>query len=269
MFDYHMHSEFSADCSIPMENMVLASIKKGLSHICFTDHIDYDYPDKDFIFEFDMQKYDQKIIYLQNKYKNKIVINKGVEIGVQPHLSSRYHTLMEEERFDFIICSMHTADKKDMHFGDFFKNRTIEESYRLYYEELLYCVKEFKEFSVLGHLDLVKRYTLGQNPNHDFHDLIHAIFEEIIPSGKGIELNTSGKRSGLDTGMPSDDILKLYLDSGGEIITLGSDAHREDDLAYQFRESLELLKSIGFEYVSTFKNLQPRFHSIQQLLNKY
>lgn len=266
MFDFHMHSDFSADCSIPMEKMVVTSIEKGLKVICFTDHIDYDYPDKDFIFEFDLDQYAMKIAELQEKYQGQIKINKGVEIGVQPHLSSRYEKLMQEHSFDFIICSMHTTDKKDLHFGDLFRGRTIEEAYQLYYDELLYCIKDFKEFNVLGHLDLVKRYTIGQEPDNDFHDVISAIFKEIIPAGKGIELNTSGVRSGLPSGMPSQDILKLYLESGGEIITLGSDAHFEADLGFEFQKSLKLLKTIGFKYVSSFHKQKPTFHLIEHLI---
>lgn len=266
MFDFHMHSDFSADCSVSMEKMVIASIEKGLKGICFTEHIDYDYPSKDFIFEFNLDDYAKRIAELQEKYHGIIEINKGVEIGVQPHLSARYNALLKETSFDFVICSMHTTDKKDLHFGELFKNRTIESAYQLYYDELLDCIKNVNNFNVLGHLDLVKRYTIDRQPDHDFHDVITTIFKEIIPAGKGIELNTSGVRYGLAGGMPSDDILKLYLDCGGEIITLGADAHRETEVAFQFNDSLKLLKSIGFKYVSTFKNQEPKFHAIDQLL---
>lgn len=266
MYDFHMHSYFSADCTVPMDKMVLSAIKKGLKGICFTDHIDYDYPDKDFIFEFDLEQYALKLAEIQEKYKYQIQINKGIEIGIQPHLPARYEKLMEKHAFDFIICSMHTTDQKDLHSGDLFTNRTIEEAYELYYEELLQSIKSFNKFNVLGHLDLVKRYTVDQQANHNFHDLIKAIFKEIIPAGKGIELNTSGIRYGLQHNMPSPDILKLYLASGGEIITLGSDAHYEADIAYNFRESLQFLKSIGFKYVCSFNQQEPTFHAISHLL---
>ena len=266
MFDYHMHSYFSADCSVPMENMVLAAIKKRLTEICFTEHIDYEYPDKDFIFEFDLSEYDQVIKNLQEKYAGQIRIKKGIELGVQPHLLDRYEKLMNEEKFDFAICSMHTTDKKGLHSGDLFKDRTIDEAYKVYYEELLDCVQNFKQFSVLGHLDLVKRYTIDQQSGENFHEIITEIFKEIIPAGKGIELNTSGVRYGLPSGMPSDDILKLYKQCGGEIITLGSDAHRESELAFEFRESLELLDSIGFKYIATFDQQKPSFHEISHLI---
>ena len=265
MFDYHMHSDFSADCSVSMESMVIGAIEKGLQEICFTEHIDYEYPDETIVFEFDLNAYDAKINELQTKYEGRIRIKKGIELGVQPHLLHKYDALMKNHSFDFIICSMHTAEKKGLHSGDFFKNKTIEEAYRVYYEELLYCVKNYKQFSILGHIDLVKRYTL-QHCDNNFHDVLREIFEVIIPEGKGIELNTSGVRYGLANGMPSDDILKLYKQCGGEIITLGSDAHRVSELAFQFKESLQLLQSIGFKHIATFDNQQPTFHSISSLI---
>lgn len=261
-----MHSDFSADCSMPMEDMIQAAIKKGLKEICFTEHIDYEYPDKDFIFEFDLQAYDKRIKDLQHKYAAQITVRKGIELGLQPYLIDRYEQLMNKENFDFTILSIHTADKKGLHDGSFFKGRSIEASYEKFYEELLYCVKNFKQFSVLGHLDLVKRYTIDAQPRNDFHGIITDIFNEIIPAGKGIEINTSGTRYGLPSGLPSDDILKLYKACGGEIITLGSDAHRPEELGYEFKESLELLDSIGFKYIASFDKQEPRFHAINQLL---
>ncbi|HZW67496.1 MAG TPA: histidinol-phosphatase HisJ family protein [Pseudogracilibacillus sp.] len=266
LFDYHLHSDFSADCSITTEQMVQGAIEKGLKEICFTEHIDYEYPDKDFIFEFDMNQYAKEIERLQAKYADTITIKKGIELGLQPYLLPKYEALMAEETFDFVISSIHTADKKGLHSGDFFANRSIETSYQLYYEELLYCVKNFKHYNVLGHLDLVKRYTIDQTVVNDFHDLIKSILNVVITDGKGIELNTSGTRYGLQSGMPSRDILELYKACGGEILTLGSDAHRPGELAYEFHDSLKLFDSIGFKYICTFEKGEPTFHSIKSFI---
>lgn len=265
MFDYHIHSDFSADCQTPMEQTIRKAIRLGLDEICFTEHIDYDYPDPSIVFEFDLDAYDRKIKEMRDQYGERLTIKKGVEIGVEPHQLDRYHNLTEQEHFDFIICSMHTSDKKDLHSGAFFAGKSQEEAYQIYFEELLYCVRHFKNFQVLGHLDLVKRYK-EQESSEDFHEIIAEIFKEIIPAGKGIELNTSGKRYGMENGMPSTDILKLYKALGGEIITLGSDSHTETSLAYDFKESLELLQTMGFEYVCTFENKKPDFHHIRTLL---
>ncbi|MDY0395747.1 histidinol-phosphatase HisJ family protein [Virgibacillus halophilus] len=203
----------------------------------------------------------KKIKELQSANRDKICIKKGVEIGVQPHLLSEYEALLGKEKFDFIICSMHTTKNKDLHSGDFFKGKRVEESYRTYYAELLACVRYFRDFSILGHVDLVKRYT-AQQSKLDFHDLLTDIFQTIIPRGQGIELNTSGWRYGLDSDMPSEDILRLYKACGGEIITLGSDSHVAETVGYKFAESAALLKEIGFRYIASFEEKEPQFHPI-------
>ncbi|MUV38623.1 Histidinol-phosphatase [Lentibacillus sp. JNUCC-1] len=267
MLDYHIHSHFSADCEAPMEAVIQAAIEKGLTEICFTEHIDYEYPDPSIVFEFDLKHYDQTIRHFQNMYDGRIKVKKGIEIGVQPHLLERYETLMEEEVFDFVICSMHTVARQDLHSKAFFKGKTIEEAHEVYYEELLDCVRRFKGFNVLGHVDLIKRYS--ERPSEkSFQPVIRDIFKEIIADGKGIELNTSGTRYGLNSGMPSCDILQLYKDSGGEIITLGSDAHTEKNLGYDFQNALILLRDIGFRFVASFDGGEPEFHTIEKLIQR-
>lgn len=264
MFDYHMHSDFSADCEALMEETIEAAINKGLTEICFTEHIDYDYPDPTISFDLDLPNYDKKIKEVQAMYEDQIIIKKGVEFGVEPIHLPKFKKVMTTESFDFVICSMHTTERKDLHSGNFFKGKTLDEAYEIYYKELLQCVEEFDQFSVMGHLDLVKRYTKGTSTN-PFHDIISEIFKVIIPRGQGIELNTSGHKYGLPTGMPSVDILKLYKEHGGEVLTLGSDSHVPETVGYDFKESLELFESIGFKYITTFDNMKPNFHKISTL----
>lgn len=264
MFDYHMHSSFSADCSVPMEKMAEASFKKGLSEICFTDHIDYDYPDETIHFDFDEVERAATIRKLNSQFRGQLTIKEGVEIGLQPHLLDRYEDLMDRHSFDFVICSLHTVENKSLHYRELFEDRSVDEAFETYYKELLYCVRNFKRYNVLGHADLIKRYT-DQPPENPFHDYLKEIFSIIIPEGKGIELNTSGSRYGLPHNMPSEDILRLYKECGGEILTIGSDAHRTSEIAHEFKKSLELFQSIGFTYLATFKEGKPEFHKISTL----
>lgn len=261
MFDFHMHSSFSADCPIPMEEMVKGAIRKGLQHICFTEHIDYDYPDETITFDFDYTTYSNEIERLRNQYGKHISITKGVEIGIQPHLLNRYEQLMTTNEFEFTILSLHTVEKKALHYGELFIGRTTEQAYETYYEELLHSVKNFSAYSILGHIDLIKRYST-ETVEEPFHDILKEIFSIIIPQGKGIEINTSGVRYGMTSNLPSRDILELYKAMGGEIITIGSDAHKPEDIAFQFKESIDVLKEIGFQYVATFENKKPVFHKI-------
>lgn len=264
MFDYHMHTSFSADSRADMQEMIETAIAKGLTEICFTEHIDYDYPDDTIVFDLDYDAYTETIERYKKQFQNDITIKKGVELGIQPHLFERYDALMAKTSFDFVICSMHTVENKSLHYGEIFEGRTLDEAFAVYYDEFYHCLQHFKDYNVLGHVDLIKRYAKETTPNL-FHDELAEIFDLIIPEGKGIELNTSGTRYGLSHNLASPDVLQLYKDRGGEIITLGSDAHRPSEIAHEFRESLDLLQSIGFKYVTTFENRKPLMHKITSL----
>src|SRR5699024_3803772 len=188
--DYHMHSDFSADCKTPMEETIQTAIKKGLSEICFTEHVDVYYPDTSIVFELDLPRYAKAVIDMQEKYRRQITIKKGIENGVQPHLLDNCETLVKQNEFDFVICSMHTADKKDLHSGNFFADRTASEAYQIYYEELLYCVQHFSAYNILSHIDLVKRYqTL--DTYETLHDILEQTMKFIISQANGSEVNTS------------------------------------------------------------------------------
>ncbi len=264
MFDYHMHTSFSADSEAPMDDMIQSAIQKGVTEICFTEHIDYDYPDPSIVFDFSYDDYTAAIERFQAQYRDEIRLKKGVEIGLQPHLYDRYRQYIQQHSFDFVICSLHTVENGSLHYREIFKDRSNEDAFRTYYTELFETVKNYKDYDILGHLDLIKRYTkdIVENP---FHDEIAEILRTVIDDGKGIELNTSGLRYRLSHNLPSPDILRLYHDLGGKIITLGSDAHHPKDIAFHFKSSLQLLESIGFTHIATYDKRQPTLHAIQSL----
>ncbi|MET3683924.1 histidinol-phosphatase (PHP family) [Alkalibacillus flavidus] len=261
MFDNHMHSNFSADCDAPMESMIEAGIARGVQELSFTEHIDYDYPDPSIHFDVDLERYHQSIRSMQQQYGDQITIRKGIELGFQPHLTERYQQLLQQHSFDFVIGSMHTTDNKDLHSGRLFEGQSLNDAYEKYYTELFECAKAFDGFSILGHIDLVTRYKYEPGVYH-FHDVIEEIFKVIIPRGQGIEINTSGYKYGMDRVHPTRDILKMYYDMGGEIVTVGSDAHKPERVGDHIESSYDLLRDIGFKYVTTFDQLKPTFHRL-------
>lgn len=262
-YDYHMHSNFSADSKAKMEDMIKRSIELGLKEICFTDHVDYDI-DTDISFGINYDNYFEKLDYFKNKYKDKISIKKGIEMGLQRQIIDKCSKESNEYPFDFIICSVHAINKKDLYFGEFFNDKTQHQSYEMYYKELYHIVKNYKDYSVLGHLDLIKRYGDYDKLLDDslFSDIIESILKQAIYDGKGIELNTSCYRYNLPDLTPSRYILKMYKDLGGEIITTGSDSHTPSQIAYQFDYIYSVLKDIGFKYISKFNNMKPEFIKI-------
>ena len=80
-----------------------------------------------------------------------------------------------------------------------------------------------------------------------------------IQKGKGIELNTAGFKYGLGHPNPTESILKRYRELGGEIITIGADAHAPEHVAYDFDKVPAILKAAGFRYYTVFELRKPKF----------
>lgn len=260
--DYHTHCNFSSDSDTPMENIVRRAMDLGLKQLALTDHLDYDYPNLDFPFLIDYDEYSKTFFRLKEKYNNEIKLIFGVEIGLQPHLKQQIDDLLNKYNFDFIIASTHVVDKLDLYNGDFFKNKTKQQAYLLYFEDILNNIKIYNRFNVYGHLDYIVRY--GDFDDKalkytDYKDIIDEILKTLISNGKGIELNTSGFRYNLNSTHPQFDVVKRYKDLGGEIITVGSDAHSEEYIASHFKEAYNILKELGFKYLTVFENQKPEF----------
>ncbi|NLH58992.1 MAG: histidinol phosphate phosphatase, partial [Clostridiales bacterium] len=72
-------------------------------------------------------------------------------------------------------------------------------------------------------------------------------------------LNSSGFAHKSQVPMPHPEIIKLYKDLGGEIITIGSDSHKAESVAYKNKASIDLLKGLGFKYITCFDRMEPVF----------
>ena len=259
-YDYHMHCSYSADSTTPMKDMIEKSIELGLKEICFTDHVDCDIIGNPNVYV-DYDKYFKDLDSYSKEYSGKISIKKGIEMGFQNHLLEKCSKDIKKHDFDFVIASIHTIDRNELYTGDYHKGKTQHEAYEGYYSRLLDMVKTFHEFSVLGHLDLIKRYGNFNNVLDDsiFSNYIEEILKKIIADGKGIEINTSCFRYNLPDLTPSRNILKMYKDLGGEIITMGSDSHNPSQIAFKFEYINDVLIDLGYRYICRFNKMQPEF----------
>lgn len=264
MFDYHIHSKYSFDSTTKLEENIKSAIKKNIREICFTDHIDYDFDciGTDSVFDFD--EYLSEINDLKRKYENLIAIRAGVEFGLQPHTVRKCKKDVESHEFDFVIASLHSVDKMDLYAGEYYRKRTQKEAYNDYFAELNNVLNDFESYNVAGHLDIVRRYDRNSvYPRYnEYRDLVEIVLKNIISKGKGIEVNTSGIRYNKGANHPNIEILQTYYELGGEIITIGSDAHNEKDLGYGISNVIRSLKSIGFKSINTFEQMRPIYHKI-------
>lgn len=264
MFDYHIHSRFSFDSTTELEENIASAIKKGIKEICFTDHIDYDFDCAGSDSVFDFVEYFNEIDFLRNKYKETISIKTGVEFGLQPHIIEKCKKDKDSYDFDFVIASLHAVSKMDLYEGEYYKLRTQKEAYNDYFLELNNALINFGVYNIAGHLDLVRRYDRNAVPPKykEYRDSVELVLKNIIKNGKGIEVNTSGVRYKKGENHPNAEILETYYELGGEIVTIGSDAHNERDIGYDFPNVLKLLKRVGFSHINTFDKMKPLFHKI-------
>ena len=263
MYDYHMHSSFSDDCTFGMEEMILAAINKGFDEIALTDHLDLDYPDPNFPFYLDIPAYHKALDQYQAKYHGQIKILRGIEIGIQDTVAKECKDVVHAHPYDFVIGSFHAAEGKDLYSGAYYQGKTTLQWYRDFYLYVYQCLKEYKDYNVLGHLNIVSRYAELMDhepvPQESYLDLVEDILKLVIEDDKGIEVNTSSFRYHTSQLYPSVEMLTLYKKLKGEIITIGSDAHYPEHIGYRFKESIELLKTLGFRYFTTFEKMKPKF----------
>lgn len=263
--DYHTHTNFSSDSDTEMEQMIQQAIRLGLKELAITDHIDFDYPDPEFPFLFDYPEYANKIKQYQEMYEKQIKLRIGVEFGLQAQVKEKVNAFYQAHFFDFVIGSTHCINGLELYHNYFYEGKNKEEAYQEYFEDLLQNVQTFDCFQVYGHLDYVNRY--GSYDNRElsyprYQEIIDEILKTLVLKGKGIEINTSGFKYGLGYAHPKLEILKRYHELGGEIITLGSDAHSPEWIGSHFEDAYALLKEAGFHAITVFEKQKPRWIDI-------
>ncbi len=268
--DYHVHSDISQDSKATMYEMVEAEAKMGMNQICFTNHCDmvnwrtYEFnPDCLTKTEETLEKYSAM---LREHPKLPLDVRLGLELGEPLFDTETAKRLASTPGLDMVMGSLHILQE----YGDLWgvKFSSSEHCRKIFddYVDELIKMAELNFFDVMAHIGYGRRYMWQQGYDEMlsmelYGDKIELLLRLLIDNGRGIEINCSGIRDGCGP-FPDPEILRLYKALGGEIITVGSDAHRPSDAAKCVREGYEIIKSCGFEYVSTFKNRKCEFVKI-------
>ncbi|MBE6789549.1 MAG: histidinol-phosphatase HisJ family protein [Ruminococcaceae bacterium] len=261
MFDYHLHSRVSFDSACAPEDIVSAAEKAGLKEICFTDHYDFNDVYRDKIDIFTISDYQAAYEGLASQ---NVKIRRGVEFGLTTWNQNELGELLKKYDFDFVIGSAHYAGGYDPYFKEFWTHNGIDTAFERHLLQSLECVKAHNNFDVLGHLNYVCKS--AHNPTgkplyySDYADICDEIMKTLADKGIGMEINTSGVDRVGDF-LPSIDFIKRFRSLGGEIITVGSDAHDGARVGQYINEALEIAKEV-FGYVCTFEKRKPIFHKL-------
>ena len=275
--DYHIHCRYSDDSEEEPEKIVESAVSKNFDEICFTDHVDYGIKiDHDVynkmndsekekyknLLNVDYPEYFREISELREKYKDKITIRQGLEFGMQTHTIADFQKIFDKYDLDFVILSCHQVNDEEFWNKVFQQGKTPDEYNYKYYEEIYKVIQKYSDYSILGHLDHIQRYNETIYPFEKSREIITEILKKVIEDGKGIEVNTSSFRYGLKDLTPERNILKLYYELGGKIITIGSDAHKAENVGDHIPYIQSELKKIGFTHICTFDKMKPIFHEL-------
>ena len=259
MVDYHVHTEMSVDSRADMDAQCRRAAEIGLREIGFAEHFDL-YPWNDGYGFYDYEVFAGKVEEARSRWGEKVTVRMGVEIG-EPHLyAEEIEGFLGEGAFDYVIGAVHWIGDLYPEGEEYLTSHSMEDAYGLYLDEVRRAA-EAGGFEVLAHLDLVKRKGTqfhGPFPFERFRDRIAAILDAIIRRGIALEVNTSGLRQAARDTLPGMETIELYRELGGELITVGSDAHKPEDLAAGIPEALERIERAGFRAITVFEARRPK-----------
>lgn len=275
--DQHTHCNFSTDSDVSPESMIQGAIKKQLTHLTLTDHMDLEYPGSTKeapLFEFNPQKYFTALTPLKESCQNSLTLGIGIELGLRPgrnDLNVQMHRLLSDYPFDFVLGSIHLLGNEDPYYEEYWRNRLPKDILSRYFNDMLVSLTKYDNFDSLGHLDYLIRYIPADCGTKDYvykeyAELLDEILKLLIQKNKALEINTAGLIKGLPCFHPKLEVLKRYLELGGELLTIGSDGHSSDKIATEFAKAEKLLLSCNVKGYYVYKKRIPEFFSFSSTL---
>ena len=264
LLDCHNHTNNSLDAKAKLDEMCDAAVAKGFGVYCITEHYDCEFEERDTCMGIIKNCYAQIDAYKATHDTGSTKILKGIELGQPLQDEGQAKRVLDayRDQMDFVIGSLHNVSgMPDFYFFDYVGKGTagVEAVMETYYQEL-YEMSKVGGFDTVGHITYPYRYALKRGVPVDlskFDDIVAAMMKNLIHNGIAMEINTSGYRQGLDETMPGRYHMKMYRDLGGEMLTIGSDAHTIEDHGKNITDGLMLAKEMGFEYITYFEKRKP------------
>ena len=267
LVDLHVHSTCSVDGGSSIEEYARQAEVVGLAEVGYCEHVDLDPRDMGYGY-MDPARYDREVAAARAAVPS-VRLLQGVEITYQSGMEEAVQAWQEGHAWDYVVASVHMVDYDDGWaiisepgaMGAYFASHSQRQAYGPYYAELLRAAKSGLG-DVLGHLDLVKRFGVRQYGPLDpaaFEGEIREILRAAAQRGMGLEINTSGLRQSPGEPYPALTVLRWYRELGGEVVTVGSDAHHAEDLGRGIPEALVMAQEAGFRAIATFEARRVRW----------
>lgn len=265
--DLHVHSTCSADGGSSILEYARLAANVGLVEVGFCEHADFD-PRDSGNGHFDLRGYERELASGRAATRD-IQLRKGVEVTYQSSREEEIRAWLAGARWDYVVLSVHLVDYQDgwaiisdnEAAASYLANHDQRQATIPYFEEVLRAARSGLG-DVLGHLDLVKRFGTSHygplNPKV-FEAEIKEVLRAAVEAGTGLEVNSSGLRQRPGEPYPSLTVLRWYRELGGELLTVGSDAHHASELGANIEDVCGLAREAGFEAIATFEERQPHW----------
>jgi histidinol-phosphatase (PHP family) len=255
-FDYHVHTHHSCDAHNTMTEMCRRAARLGLAEVAFTDHLDV-HPRDDCSGFYRPAAFWADLEACRADFPS-LTIRAGVEVGEIHRFYAEVTPTLEAYPYDLVIGSLHWVGDDASFQRSYFERRSADQAALDYFAELERMVRH-GGFDVLGHFDFFRRYGFGFYGGLDlapYEDVVRLVLQGCVERGIALEINTSGLRCSLGQTIPNLQVLRWYREMGGELLTVGSDAHRTSDLAAGFEETRALALKAGFTRLCRFERRQ-------------
>lgn len=259
IIDTHVHTDTSPDAMHSADMMAERAIEIGLSRFIITDHceINRQTPTRDP--EDVVIKSGADARRLSEKYKGKLEILAGTEMGQTQFNLQKAEDILKKNDLDFVIGTLHKAASAPEDFSalDFSGDEFDIDAMMAEYFDELFRMSKWAKFDTLAHITYPHRYIEGifgkTIDMNKYWDILDETFKNLIHNGIALEINTSGLRQKIAQTLPNKEYILRYKSFGGELITVGSDAHNINDLAAGIADGYALAKECGFDYVTYYK----------------
>lgn len=236
-----------------MSEMCRRAVALGISEIGFAEHYDL-HPDENPRDWLRLEPWWEELERCRSTYRGTLIIRAGIEIG-EPHLfQDEIRVMLARAAFDYVIGSLHWVGRRAIFVPAYF-DRPADEAFGQYFDELERMTR-IGGFDVLGHLDVPARASFEHYGRYDprtYEDRIRKVLRHCIEQGIALDINTSGLRRPARILLPGLEILRWYVEMGGRHVTLGSDAHRTEQVAAHFDVALETIRAAGIDHLTQFE----------------
>lgn len=260
--DSHTHTILSPDGHAPLSEMAQAAVDRGLNALTVTDHYDMLSEDGHRRMTYNWTPSLAQFTETFPRFSDKLDLHLGIELGeafVSPQ-HARAVLSQAGDALDQVIGSIHNWREEhgggEYFFTRFHTKETCHAALEDYFTSMEELVALPDCYDVLGHIIYPLRYMHRDGQEFSLldycKDRLAEILRTVIETGHSIEVNTCRGFTVEDWR----DILKLYRDLGGTLVTTGSDAHYPQDVGKGLTEACALLQECGFCHLTVYNRRQ-------------